>query len=745
MAEAIVIRAPLPLSRDFIDYPYLTFLGTCQAASVLAGAGWRTRIHDGLTAPAARLQEKSDGFWLGIEPDNFLASLQKIQADLVVIHLDTFLRTARGLLWVDQVVRSLAGSAVQVRVLAEMVTGGMHELGLGGGGLLERWPEIDLVMKYEGERLLERLSPGSAPPRRGVWEESEAFPLDDLPPPAFGMLDMESTFSFLGRVLASPVRPGPFPAGPERTLPLVTSRGCPYGCVFCSGRPGLGSAGRQVRAVPWERVEEWMERWCRDFGLQRVVILDDVANLDPARFGAMLTTLERLRLRVEFPNGLRADRLRHEDVRRLSRLTGQLKVSLESASPRVQKDVLHKNLDPESVERVAEWCQSEDLGLQVHCLVGVPGESREEINQTLKMAVWLAQQYGTQPLVQFAVPLPGTELESICRDGGYLKDVPEDWHAGFTGRPLIETGEFDRRFLERATASLRRVLSPQAHRKVIVNLTYRCNNHCVFCAVGDRPARDADTSEVLAALESYRKQGYRLLDIDGGEPTLHPDLFDVVAAGRRMGYERITVVTNGRRLSYRAFARQMAQSGVDEVLISLHASDAGLQADITGSPESFEQTVGGLNNILGEMGPDNVAVNTTLVRANLDDVHRLAEMLKKAGVRRWNLQVVTPFGRAQASQVPDPEWLKHVLSGLLDSLTPGIRIQVINCPPCLLPGHEEAAAADFQKASRDMVFVGESGENLQAFLSNRRAHDRRCRECPYVIQCPGHYVFEESG
>lgn len=684
------------------------------------------------------MQERADGFWLGIEPDNFLASLEKIQADLVVIHLDTFLRTTRGLDWVGRMVRALTGAGVLV--LAEMVTGGMHEIGLDGGGLLDRWPQVNLVLKYEGERLLGRLSPGSTP-RRGVWEETEAFSLDDQPPPAFEMLDLEAAFSFLGRVLASPVRPGPFPAGPERTLPLVTSRGCPYGCVFCSGRPGLGPAGRRVRAVPWERVEGWLERWCRDFGLRRVVILDDVANLDPARFKAMLTTLERLRLKVEFPNGLRADRLRQEDVRRLSRLTGRLKVSLESASPRVQQDVLKKNLDPQSVERVAGWCRREDLGLQVHCLAGVPGESREEINQTLSMAARLAQRHGAEPLVQFAVPLPGTELEGICRDGDYLKTAPEDWHAGFTGRPLIETGEFDGRFLEQAVAAFRRVLSPREDRKVIVNLTYRCNNHCVFCAVGDRPARDADTRQVLAALENYRKRGYRLLDIDGGEPTLHPDLFEVVAAGRRMGYERITVVTNGRRLSYPAYARQLAQAGVDEVLISLHAPDAALQASITGSPESFEQTVGGLENILGELGPENVAVNTTLVRANLDEAPRLAGLLDKAGVQRWNLQVVTPFGRARADQVPDPGRLEQVLSDLLDS-TARMHVQVINCPPCLLPGHEEAAAADFQKASRDMVFVGESGENLQSFLSNRRAPDRRCHECPYAVLCPGHYLFE---
>lgn len=748
MSDAVVIRTPVPLSPSFIDYPYLIFLGACQAAAVLKASGWSVRILDGLSAAGADLVEGKDGFRLGVDPVAFPDQLEKADARLAVVHLDPFLRTRRGLKWLDEIVVALDKAKVEMLVLAEMVTGGMHELCLDGQELLARYPAVDLVLRFEGERLLGRLAAeyrAAKKPERGVWEETDAFPLDGLPEPAFELLDLESTFAFLRRVLSSKIRPGPFPAEPERTLPMVTSRGCPFGCVFCSGRPGLGAAGRRVRTVPWERVDEWLERWRRDFGLRRVVVLDDVANLDQARFGAMLDSLERLGLRVEFPNGLRADRLREEDIRRLSRLTGRLKVSLESASKRVQQEVLEKNLDPQSVERVAGWCRQVDLPLSVHCLVGLPGETREEINQTLEMARELAERHRARPLVQYAVPLPDTPLWHTCREEGLLKESPEDWHACFQGTPLLETAEFDRRFLVQAVAALERVLAPPAGRKVIVNLTYRCNNHCLFCAVGDRPRRDADAGEVIAALERYRDQGCRLLDIDGGEPTLHPGLFEVIRSGHRMGYDRITLVTNGRRLSYAAYAGELAKTGVGEVLVSLHAPDAAGQAEITGEPDSFEQTLAGLSNILAELGPERVAVNTTLVRSNLEASPGLAELLVNRGVRRWNLQVVTPFGRARSGQVPDPQDLRRVLCGLLDYAPAGMKLQVINCPPCLLAGHEDAASVDFDKAARDMIFVGESGENLQAFLASKRRRDQECRSCPHLVRCPGHYRFDPEG
>ena len=106
---------------------------------------------------------------------------------------------------------------------------------------------------------------------------------------------------------------------------------------------------------------------------------------------------------------------------------------------------------------------------------------------------------------------------------------------------------------------------------------------------------------------------------------------------------------------------------------------------------------------------------------------------------RWNLQVVTPFGRARASQEPPTSTLRRYLGAVLDRVPAGMRIQIIYCPPCLLPGHESAALTDFAKAERAMVFVGESGTNLQDWLAGKRRRAARCRGCLYAVLCPGFY------
>ena len=319
-----------------------------------------------------------------------------------------------------------------------------------------------------------------------------------------------------------------------------------------------------------------VDGWVRTLGVRRLVVLDEVANLREERFEKLLALAERRDLRLEFPNGLRADRVREQHVRRLAKRTSGLKVSLESASPRVQRRILGKNLDPAAVERVAAWCAAAGVPLGVHAMIGIPGERRADVARTIGMLVELHRKHGAVPLLQYATPVPGTELARRCGTG---LDAVADFHAAFQHGGLA-TGELDRDFLRRAAEVLALGVSTARERKVIVNLTYRCNNHCSFCAVGDRAVRDARTADVLESLRSHRERGFDLLDVDGGEPTLHPDFFAVLAAARELGYRRIAVTTNGRVLSYERSAAALARSGVTDVLVSLHAPTAALQQEL---------------------------------------------------------------------------------------------------------------------------------------------------------------------
>ncbi len=470
-----------------------------------------------------------------------------------------------------------------------------------------------------------------------------------------------------------------------------------------------------------------------------------MANLDRMRFSNLLLILESLDLRVVFPNGLRADLLDAEHVQKLSEMSSGLKVSLESAVRRVQREIICKNLDPESVWKVAEICQQYSLPLEVHGIIGLPGETRAEIMETLRYCDSLHEKFHVVPRIQFATPLPGTNLHDTCIHGEFISKDKYDISAAFTSSPVIRTREFDERFLMTAMGSFNEKIQTSEHDKVIVNLTYRCNNRCVFCAVGDRKAGDADLDEVLEKISEYREKGIDLLDIDGGEPTLHPGLMELLQRAKVIGFEKISLITNGRRASYPRFARKLVSTGVDEILVSLHSSQPAIQEQITNVTGSFDQTVRGIENLLDALGDSrSIAINTTMVKNNIGHLDSMGEFLVSMGIKRWNLQLVTPFGRAQREQVPSKEEVLGTIGKLVRDHAQSLTMHIINIPPCDLPGFEQLAAADFEKAHRHMVFVGESGQNLQSYLASRRRPVEKCTSCPWSLVCPGEYFFDNA-
>lgn len=749
MPRLLIVLPPLALDRDFVDSPAFLVWPAYLAVAVAAESGVAVEILDGLAAPGADLRTargglEGSGLWLGQPADTFLERLAGASAEAAVLVGSPYLLQRAGRAWLRAMLDRLASSRFGCRALADLYTGGMHYLDYDAHRLRSEVPGLDLVLRYEGERLLQglaaELSKGE-PPAPGVRAEHEAFPLDDLPGPAWDRMDREAYFAFLRRVLTSEVRTAPMAPEPTRSLPLVTSRGCPHGCVFCSRNPGLPPPRRQRRLVPWARVEGWLKDWRERFALGRVVVMDELANLERERFERLLLAAERLGLRLEFPNGLRADALDEPHLGRLHSLTERVKVSLESASLRVQQEVVGKNLAPESVDRVALTCHRLGLPLQVHALVGLPGESREEVMETLSALVRLRETCAVEALVQFPVPLPGSELAARLPPA----EVPEADafpYGAFQQTPWPLSGAPDGAFLVSARAEFARRLEP-GPRKLIVNLTYQCNNHCVFCAIGDRSARHAARADVEAALRAHRSAGCNLLDLDGGEPSLHPDLMPLVELARELGYRPITLITNGRRLAYRAFAKRLVAAGVDQILVSLHGPDARVHEALTRVPGSYDQTWRGLQHALEAVGdPGRVAVNTTLVADNLAALPALGRALAGLGLRRWNLQLLTPFGRAHAALRPEPEALRQVLSEILARPPAGLALQIINCPPCRLPGWEEAAGRDFSKRDREMVFVGDAATNLQTFLAGRRRRLPACAGCAFSLRCDGDWDFE---
>ena len=278
--------------------------------------------------------------------------------------------------------------------------------------------------------------------------------------------------------------------------------------------------------------------------------------------------------------------------------------------------------------------------------------------------------------------------------------------------------------------------------KLILNLTYKCNNHCTFCSIAGRPIEHADFATLCARLKEAKEAGLKLLDLDGGEPTLYPELFPLLDEALALGFSPITLTSNGRRLADRAFMKQLAHYPLN-LLVSLHAADAATQDGLTTQEGSFRQTVKGLLNALPHF--PELGVNTTLVRANQRGLDDLARLLIKLGVRQWNLQLYTPFGQVDSALAPDPYEVGPLWQELQARYGAALRIQGINLPFCLLPqASVSAALSDANKSVRIMRFVDGREVNLAAFLGEKRFRNAACRSCTYAAICQGFWDYRSD-
>lgn len=285
-----------------------------------------------------------------------------------------------------------------------VVAGGAHATVFASRTLSDE--KIDAVVVGEGEQALvglaRALSEGSEPAgiagvvTRAAPAASRAVPvaeLDALPLPAWDLVDTRP-YAFW---------PSMAPVGVRRHRSLVTSRGCPYGCIYCHR-----NHGKRFRPHSAERVLEEIGLLVRQ-GVTDFEVVDDVFNLDRSRVQAICEGVLRAghRIRFQFPNGLRSDLLDDETLVLMRRAgVNWISFAIETASPRLQK-VIGKRLRLERARRAIKTAERLGIFCDGFFMLGLPTETEAEAEETIRFAC-------DSPLHSakffLAVPFPETEM-----------------------------------------------------------------------------------------------------------------------------------------------------------------------------------------------------------------------------------------------------------------------------------------------------------------------------------------------
>ena len=162
-----------------------------------------------------------------------------------------------------------------------------------------------------------------------------------------------------------------------------------------------------------ENIQEHIDLITKEYGCDYLHFEDDNFTHDPERFDEIIEMLIQRNEEIKWdtPNGIRGDTWTFERVKKSKESGCQyLTVAIESAVQHVIDKVVKKKLDLNSVTQLMEYCQDLDLTLNAFYIIGLPGETKDDIMFTLNYALNCYDKYDVLPVVNLAKVLPGTEL-----------------------------------------------------------------------------------------------------------------------------------------------------------------------------------------------------------------------------------------------------------------------------------------------------------------------------------------------
>lgn len=291
---------------------------------------------------------------------------------------------------------------------------------------MKECPSIDAGVIGEGEKvfplLIEYLREGSnVEGVKGViWREGDNVKYDSLLPTRIEDVD-SLPFPDFAHFKLSKYIPY-YTRGKILPLPVLTSRGCPYHCIFC-----FKTMGEKVRFRSVESVIEEVERDLQVYGANQIVFLDENFTLNRKRTLLLCESILKkgLHKRMKWVCETRVD-LVDKEVLKMMKRAGCMLVAygVESGSERILKEI-KKEITLSQVKETVKLTKEVGLRVDLNFMIGLPNETRKDIESTLNLIDFLEPDYIS---IGIAVPYPGTSLWEMAKRGeGGLKLLTTDW------------------------------------------------------------------------------------------------------------------------------------------------------------------------------------------------------------------------------------------------------------------------------------------------------------------------------
>jgi len=236
-------------------------------------------------------------------------------------------------------------------------------------------------------------------------------------------------------------------------------------------------------------------------------------------------------------------------------------------------------------------------------------------------------------------------------------------------------------------------------KRVKIVIGFRCNANCIFCYYKDllkKPliSKEEIKKDILFAL----RYGIEEIDFSGGEPTIHPDLSELIYFAKKKGIKKVCIITNGIALAKREYLKLLIDAGLDEVLFSLQGYDESSHDFLVGFKGAYSKLMKALENAYKL--PVKIRINSVIHKINYKKALTIAKIASNFSPHQFNFITINDWKSASFSfkelilpysEISSP--LKEACN-FLEKKLENINIRYV--PFCFFLGYEKYICGHFQ-------------------------------------------------
>jgi len=388
----------------------------CQAPKSFIFAANPLTIPNGLLYMAAYLQK--EGFSVEvIDPLPYNLSLKETikkvkeaKPDLLGIYITT-----------DNRFKAFHfAKAIKEIMNIPIVAGGPHPT-LCAENTLKNFPQIDIIVRGEGEYSILKIAQAIADNKKDlssipnvsfrigntIIHNPETYLIPDLnsiPYPAYDLIDIDAYNSLLyvkGH-------------GMKKDITILTSRGCPFKCIFCSSSEIWT---RKTRYVAIDRVLDQIELVIDKYKIENISFYDDTLNINKKRLISLCEGIIKRKIKVHWDSCIRADNI-DEELFTIMKESGchLIDIGLESGDEYIRNKIIEKRITDEMIYKADNLAHKLDIRVDMNVMISFPEEDKKMAEKTFEFA----KKLHANSAINIARIYPGTMLETIAKEKGIL-------------------------------------------------------------------------------------------------------------------------------------------------------------------------------------------------------------------------------------------------------------------------------------------------------------------------------------